>query len=287
MNFKPEFNFWMVVILSRKFGVAFASLMFRDNPTFQLAVILLVVFGSFTLQVRYRPFLSHGEYVTVRRELQTLADRALEDEDYLHYREVHNRVGQCYRANLDIMKREAGMGRKKAGGAFWVDAGQKLVINDERTRLQKYFFDVNSVEAILLGAIIIVSLSGIMFQSDEFDSSSGDYWMGQLVLVVVFIVVFGSLTYYVVVLIHEFSPFKFNCGRFSQYFMKLETKRVQGADVEFDDIKLVNNAYFEDRAPNLMAKSAVLERELEDLRGKVNVARRQNDELKTLKEELR
>ena len=40
------------VILLRKFGIAFTSLMFNKNPEFQMAVALLVMFAAYALQVR-------------------------------------------------------------------------------------------------------------------------------------------------------------------------------------------------------------------------------------------
>src|SRR5262249_48231228 len=128
MNFKPEFFFWLIVILLRKFGVAFAALMFRGNATFQLAVILVVIFTSFTLQVRYRPFLSAGEYAVVRSELLDKANRATEDDTLLHYSKLHAKVGESYNADV-AFKAKDNMGRHKVGGAFWGDASSKLAEN--------------------------------------------------------------------------------------------------------------------------------------------------------------
>ena len=54
-HFNPEQTYWIVVIIMRKFSIAFASLMFQGNPTFQLALILLVLFVSFTLQASTPP----------------------------------------------------------------------------------------------------------------------------------------------------------------------------------------------------------------------------------------
>lgn len=44
-HFKPDFWFWMLVIVARKFCIAFTSLMFNKNPTFQFAMALLVMFS--------------------------------------------------------------------------------------------------------------------------------------------------------------------------------------------------------------------------------------------------
>ncbi len=41
----------MFFIIVRKFGIAFTSLMFRQNPEFQMAVALLIMFAAYVLQV--------------------------------------------------------------------------------------------------------------------------------------------------------------------------------------------------------------------------------------------
>ncbi len=41
----------VIVILLRKFGIAFTSLMFNKNPEFQMAVALLIMFAAYALQV--------------------------------------------------------------------------------------------------------------------------------------------------------------------------------------------------------------------------------------------
>ena len=61
-QFKPRFaSFWILLLLIRKFWVAFAFILFRGNAAFQLAVILLVLFISEVFQVLWRPYLSTGE----------------------------------------------------------------------------------------------------------------------------------------------------------------------------------------------------------------------------------
>jgi hypothetical protein len=47
-----------VVILSRKFLIAFTSLMVRSFATYQLALALLVMFAAFVLQVVHRPYIT-------------------------------------------------------------------------------------------------------------------------------------------------------------------------------------------------------------------------------------
>jgi hypothetical protein len=42
--------YWLCIILGRKLLIAFTSLMFRSNPSFQLAMSLLVLFVAYVLQ---------------------------------------------------------------------------------------------------------------------------------------------------------------------------------------------------------------------------------------------
>ena len=48
-HFRPERHYWVLVILGRKFLIAFTSLMFNKNPAFQLSVALLVMFAACAL----------------------------------------------------------------------------------------------------------------------------------------------------------------------------------------------------------------------------------------------
>jgi hypothetical protein len=41
----------MLVILGRKFLIAFTELMFQKNPFFQLCALLLILFAAYTFQV--------------------------------------------------------------------------------------------------------------------------------------------------------------------------------------------------------------------------------------------
>jgi hypothetical protein len=64
-QFRPDCYFWILVIICRKFGIAFTGLMFRKNPGFQLSVALLILFIAYALQVRYRPFQSPEDHANI------------------------------------------------------------------------------------------------------------------------------------------------------------------------------------------------------------------------------
>ena len=50
-QYRPQYWFWVCVVLCRKFMIALTSLMFNKNPAFQLAMALLTLFICYTLQV--------------------------------------------------------------------------------------------------------------------------------------------------------------------------------------------------------------------------------------------
>jgi len=275
--------YWILVVLLRKFGIAFASLMFRGNPTFQLAVILIVLFTNFTLQVRYRPYMSPGEFPVVVKELNDASKRALDDEEYLPFRELHRRVGESVRADIELARKEK-MTRHKLGAGFWEGAKEQAKENDRRSRAQKYFFDLNAVEAILLGSTIIMALSGIMFESNKFQSDPSLAWQGNMVVFLILIFLFGSLIYYLAVFINEFFPQCFSrvCGRIMLRYQTEQTVDQQERDA---DIILDANPLFSATGP-VGDRSAVLDKELRAMKEQLAVAKRQNAELKALKDEL-
>ncbi|KAH9252082.1 hypothetical protein BASA81_010064 [Batrachochytrium salamandrivorans] len=288
MHFKPKYSFWMLTILGRKFGIAFASLMFRGNPSFQLAVVLIVLFVSFTLQVSIRPYMSPGEYPVVVKELNDNSKKADEDlERYAKDREMYRKVGECMRIQAELMRKEK-MHRHKMGAGFWEESKAAAREHDQRSATEKYFFDLNAVESTLLGCLIIISLSGIMFESGRFQSGRPDLeWQGSLVIALVFIVLFGSLAYYVLVLINEVWPHRFAryCGRF---FLRYQNEGLSQEDMDRmkdNELKLDANPLFAADGP-IGDKSKSLMKEIESSKSALALAKRQNDELKRLKAEL-
>ena len=80
-HFKPGKVYWIVIIIFRKTLIAFAALVFRSNPGFQLAFVLLVLFLSYILQVQNQPFMS-----TVQRN-ETI--RIHKHKTYVEKNETH------------------------------------------------------------------------------------------------------------------------------------------------------------------------------------------------------
>merc|ERR1711871_1701142 len=72
--FTPQRHYWILVILARKFLIAFVGLVFMNSPSFQLSVALLVMFVSYVLQVRCRP------YMGLEERIKIVKDRANEEK---------------------------------------------------------------------------------------------------------------------------------------------------------------------------------------------------------------
>jgi hypothetical protein len=76
--FRPSCRQWNVVIMFRKFYIASTALLFRENPTFQLSIALMGLFGIFVAQVVFRPYWSVEEQDAFAKELfQRRKDEAL------------------------------------------------------------------------------------------------------------------------------------------------------------------------------------------------------------------
>ena len=66
-QFKPRCYYWTVIIIARKFAIAFVNLMLRQDVDYMLAASLLIMFISFSIQLLNRPFMGPAEYAKVRK----------------------------------------------------------------------------------------------------------------------------------------------------------------------------------------------------------------------------
>ena len=84
-NFKPVYWYWVILTVMRKLSIVSAALIFRTNPTFQLCVILLIMFGAYVCQTKYQPWMSNMEKAEVveqhKEEIEILQDRINEVND--------------------------------------------------------------------------------------------------------------------------------------------------------------------------------------------------------------
>merc|ERR1712023_233035 len=151
-NYKPQYWGWSIIVLSKKLAVCFTGLMFRRNPSFQLAVALMVLFVAFTLQVVNKPFMSMDE----RADFVRLASR----RDF----ERGDRMLRKMAAFGDQSEIE------RAKKRLAMEEQAQLTIARALTIASKYFVNYNDVEAVFLGCAIYVCLAGVMFSSGYFDN---------------------------------------------------------------------------------------------------------------------
>ena len=206
-HFKPGKVYWIVFIIARKGLVSIAGLLFRANPGFQLAFVLLVLFWAYVVQVKNQPFMSSVERKTVI--LEHLEKVKLGDE--LHVT-LASRINNARKSHdKDRLKKK----RKQTGGRSFTGIMQDLTKRTKQRKKMKlnYFWNYNTVERVLLSCLIVVCVCGVMFESDRFQdnhnrpSGSGfGAWVRfqqDFVTYMCIIVIFGSMFFYFAVAYSE------------------------------------------------------------------------------------
>merc|ERR1711871_552570 len=190
--------YWIVVIIARKAGIATAGLLFRSNPGFQLASILLVLFVAYVWQVKHQPFMS-----TVQRNETILEHR----EKVKQGDSTHVHIGKLLTASQQNFEKDSMLKRKSSLSALKSldDAADMEVNTGQKTREREYFWDFNTVEQVLLSCAILVCVAGVMFESDRFKSDVNNRysWQRDLITFLVILVVFFSIVYYIGVFMSE------------------------------------------------------------------------------------
>ena len=60
-QFQPEYFYWILVLIARKFFICLIGVLFRSAPTFQLAFAIVIIFAAFVLQVYHEPYMDVKE----------------------------------------------------------------------------------------------------------------------------------------------------------------------------------------------------------------------------------
>ena len=90
-QYKPEYYYWGLVTLARKFAFAVCELMLRSNAAFQLCAVQLVMFTAYVVQVRCQPFMSTSEFPKVVAKYHDHI-KAMEEE--------HRRIEEAMRESV-------------------------------------------------------------------------------------------------------------------------------------------------------------------------------------------
>jgi hypothetical protein len=189
-QFKPEYYFWILAIIVRKFCIAFTSLMFGRNVGFQMAACLMILFLAYAAQVRYSPYMSPDEHDSVIRRLLQLSASS----------KLHNRL----RATLAQVEAS---GRKR-GRTNKLLATSKFTAVSALYMLAGILFNYNFVDATLLFSACIVNLCGLLYQTarpaDTFYAASRDGVTG----VVLTVIALSVLYWFIVVIVDVSQQFK-------------------------------------------------------------------------------
>jgi hypothetical protein len=242
-HYKPELTHWILIVINRKFWIAFAALMFRGNVAFQLAVVLMVLFASYVLQVTHRPFMSSGERDKVRERLDVYVKMSLKNPTYLKYVEIQHNVMEARRRFLKrkrkhlMVRFEDGKAVRKTG---WeekevgeVPGFERHAEHQTKHNASNYFFDYNTVEATLLSCAVLVCLIGLMFESGRFSANRKDLdGQRDFLTYSVFLVIFGSLVYYVVVFVGEMYQITGSNRCVRMFMRKKNEERVTQEDID-------------------------------------------------------
>jgi hypothetical protein len=200
-HFKPGKWYWICVVIARKFGIAITALMFRNTPSFQMAICLCVLFFAYVLQVRHTPYMSMAEKRAV-----ILAHK----EKVAQKHELHLRIAQAYERAM----RNA----KEAKARRIVNIDQLLQQGEDMKRM--FLFDYNTLESVLLFCGCLVCLCGVMFQAGKLNDLA--YEANRNILAVLMIMlVSASLLYFFLVFTTEVMS-TFGCIRAGELPFGLE-----------------------------------------------------------------
>ena len=222
-HFKPGKVYWMLVILARKFLIALFALLFRANIAFMLACVILILFASYVLQVRSKPYMSTVERVAVKEAHRFKAKAAQEQREIMEGAGLQIEVPADLQLHADlheaILSLRDGVSRRKKKRSSMIikNLGDAVTRIEEKkgTTISNYYFDYNTVEQVLLMCAIFLCLVAIMFESGQFyetdaitgisllrtDDTTAAFY--QTVVIIGGLVLIGSLVYYFIVFLAE------------------------------------------------------------------------------------
>jgi Cu/Zn superoxide dismutase len=184
-RFKPEYYYWTLLIITRKFCIAAAALMFRKTPAFQLAVMQLVMFISYALQVRNNPYMSEAEKPLVVMRYQAQLDKKA-------FHALSSGIAGALKTSSDL--------KAKGKGANKLKLGDSATAQRKRQAAVAYFWNYNTVESVLLCCAVLVTLAGVMFQSGKLED---DKSRSDSLAYAVLVIIISSLVYFFTVLTTE------------------------------------------------------------------------------------
>ncbi|MFT3986877.1 hypothetical protein [Aestuariivirga sp.] len=286
-HFRPDKCYWFLAIISRKFCIAASALLFRGSPTFQFAIILLILFIAFVFHVRTRPYMSSGEQTVIIRELEERASESLTEGNNRMYYEIYKKMLISLRTAQEMQRKSKVLTYQKAAGAFWHDTHDTQQYKNKRIALKaaEFFFDLNTVESLLLGSAIIVTVSGIMFESREYDridrADQRDVFATLVIVVVAF-----TLIYLCMVVFTEIAPTY--ASRFLKFCLRYKVEKVRANTADLDRGVVL------DTNPMLAANATIGKRDINELENHLEMSmealrktKEQNEQFEREKEQFK
>jgi hypothetical protein len=216
-QFKPDYFFWILVIILRKFFISITAVVFSKNSAFQMAACLMVMFLAYTAQMMFMPYMSAASFDQV---LKSHTEAAFTNA--FHAR-IKNQVSGI----------EA-RGRKKAAKNLMTFDG-KIDRSAVLSVLTGWLFDYNTIEQLMIFAAVIVCLMGIMYQAN----SASSFYPGANdgVTAVVMIDIIAAIVYYLTVLITEMVVLYNEDSRRIQMMRDMRNKKRSGEEIKKEKSK--------------------------------------------------
>ena len=145
--YRPTKYWWALIIIWKKFFVVLFGIMFRDFPTFQMAITLFVVFLAFSAHVDNDPFMGMIEKAEI---IRTEAEETILRE-----------IKKLERAQLLV--------RINGKAYYQLMHSMRVQIDEQEAIMSKHHnspFNYNTIESVFLMTSCVVVLAGIMFDSD-------------------------------------------------------------------------------------------------------------------------
>jgi len=162
--------------------------MFRENPTYQLAGTLAVVFAAFVLQIKQMPFLDVKERARLMKE--EAEQKILDEILRLERQSLLVRVnGSSYSQIMHTMRTQ-------------IEEQEKIM-----SKHRNDHFNLNTVEITLLGCAVVLCWCGIMFDS-PFLSDGSTPLRGVILSYFSLSLILFSMLYFVMAFIWEIKQSK-------------------------------------------------------------------------------
>ena len=193
--FKPNYYWWCLLIIARKFVIVVCSVLIRTDPTFQLSCVLCFMFLFMCLHIEFDPYMHVKERAEI---LRAEAESSLRGE-FRRMQVIHMLMGLSQKSST-----------KQSMNAEFESIREKIhnmeiemeIQHEIAHRLHRAWFNYNNIELVVLTCSVFVPLMGVMFNS-EYLSRQENVWKQWIITVVTIFVVVVSIMYLFACIVHE------------------------------------------------------------------------------------